>query len=90
MNGYNFDEGVRKVLAMARDQARRLDHEDVATEHVLLPLIRAEDEVAVAVLRNLRIDLAVVCRSIDERSREEERTLETVDGRTRSPVHVGR
>ena len=40
MNGYNFTERVRKVLAMAREEAERLRHEYVGTEHILLGLIR--------------------------------------------------
>ena len=38
MNGYNFTERVRKVLAMAREEAARLHHEYVGTEHILLGL----------------------------------------------------
>ena len=38
MNGYNFTERVRKVLAMAREEAARLHHEYVGTEHILLAL----------------------------------------------------
>ena len=40
MNGYNFTERVRKVLAMAREEAARLHHEYVGTEHILLGLLR--------------------------------------------------
>jgi len=40
MNGYNFTDRVRKVLQMARDEAARLHHEYVGTEHILLGLIR--------------------------------------------------
>ena len=38
MNGYNFTERVRKVLAMAREEAARLHHEYVGTEHILAGL----------------------------------------------------
>src|ERR1044071_1757619 len=40
MNGYNFTDRVRKVLQMAREEAARLHHEYVGTEHILLGLIR--------------------------------------------------
>ena len=40
MKGYNFTERVRKVLAMAREEAVRLHHEYVGTEHLLLATIR--------------------------------------------------
>jgi ATP-dependent Clp protease ATP-binding subunit ClpA len=38
MNGYNFTERVRKVLALARDEAHARNHEYVGTEHILLGL----------------------------------------------------
>ena len=41
MNGYNFTDRVRKVLQMAREEAARLHHEYVGTEHILLGLIPA-------------------------------------------------
>jgi ATP-dependent Clp protease ATP-binding subunit ClpC len=53
MNGYNFTERVRKVLAMAREEAARLHHEYVGTEHILLGLIREGEGVAATVLQNL-------------------------------------
>src|SRR5215212_969923 len=56
MNGYNFTERVRKVLAMAREEAARLHHEYVGTEHLLLGLLREGEGVASAVLHNLLAD----------------------------------
>jgi ATP-dependent Clp protease ATP-binding subunit ClpC len=57
MNGYNFTERVRKVLVMAREEAARLCHEYVGTEHILLGLIREGEGVASTVLQNLNVDL---------------------------------
>jgi carboxymethylenebutenolidase len=56
MNGYNFTERVRKVLAMAREEAVRLHHEYVGTEHILLGLIREGEGVAATVLDHLEVD----------------------------------
>jgi ATP-dependent Clp protease ATP-binding subunit ClpA len=50
MNGYNFTERVRRVLAMARDEAVRMHHEYVGTEHILLGIAREGSGVASAVL----------------------------------------
>src|SRR5919199_5166649 len=66
MNGYNFTERVRKVLAMAREEAARLHHEYVGTEHILLGLIREGEGVAAAVLQNLSIDLEEIQQKIEE------------------------
>ena len=66
MNGYNFTERVRKVLAMAREEAARLHHEYVGTEHILLGLIREGEGVAAAVLQNLSVDLDEMQQKIEE------------------------
>src|SRR5512140_524733 len=66
MNGYNFTERVRKVLAMAREEAARLHHEYVGTEHILLGLIREGEGVAAAVLQNLSVDLEDIQQKIEE------------------------
>ncbi|MCC7001281.1 MAG: ATP-dependent Clp protease ATP-binding subunit, partial [Gemmatimonadaceae bacterium] len=66
MNGYNFTERVRKVLAMAREEASRLHHEYVGTEHILLGLIREGEGVAAAVLNNLSVDLEEIQQKIED------------------------
>ncbi|MSR02071.1 MAG: ATP-dependent Clp protease ATP-binding subunit [Gemmatimonadetes bacterium] len=66
MNGYNFTDRVRKVLQMAREEAARLHHEYVGTEHILLGLIREGEGVAAAVLTNLSVDLEEVQQKIEE------------------------
>lgn len=57
--GYNFTERFRRVLSLAREEAGRLRHEYVGTEHLLLGLLGllVEGEgVAALVLQNLNID----------------------------------
>jgi ATP-dependent Clp protease ATP-binding subunit ClpA len=66
MNGYNFTERTRRVLAMAREDAARLQHEYVGTEHLLLGLIRAREGVASAVLHGLGIDVEEVRQNIEK------------------------
>jgi carboxymethylenebutenolidase len=56
MNGYNFTERVRKVLAFAREEAVRLRHEYVGTEHVLLGMLRESEGVAATVLDRLDVE----------------------------------
>jgi ATP-dependent Clp protease ATP-binding subunit ClpA len=53
---YNFTDRVRKVLAMAREETIRLEHDYIGTEHILLGLIREGAGMAVAVLTNLSVD----------------------------------
>jgi ATP-dependent Clp protease ATP-binding subunit ClpA len=66
MNGYNFTDRVRKVLQMAREEAARLKHEYVGTEHILLGLAREGEGVAAAALVNLSVDLEQVIAAIDD------------------------
>src|SRR5258708_7087462 len=66
MNGYNFTDRVRKVLQMAREEAARLHHEYVGTEHILLGLIREGEGVAAAVLTNLNVGLEEIQQKIEE------------------------
>jgi ATP-dependent Clp protease ATP-binding subunit ClpA len=65
MNGYNFTERVRKVLAMAREEAARLHHEYVGTEHILLAIAREGEGVASAVLDNLDIERGGVIERVE-------------------------
>ena len=66
MNGFNFTERVRKVLAMAREESARLHHEYVGTEHLLLGLIREGQGVAATVLANLKVDREAVGRHVEK------------------------
>ncbi len=52
-----FTERARKVLVLAKEEARRFNHDYIGTEHILLGLIRDGEGVACAVLQNLGIDL---------------------------------
>jgi ATP-dependent Clp protease ATP-binding subunit ClpC len=51
---------------MAREEAARLHHEYVGTEHILLGLIREGEGVAAAVLQNLNVDLEEIQQKIEE------------------------
>jgi len=65
MNGYNFTERVRKVLAMAREESARLHHEYVGTEHILLGLLREGQGVGATVLENLGVDLSALSEQVE-------------------------
>ena len=52
-----FTERARKVLGLAQEEAQRLQHNYIGTEHLLLGLVREGEGVAAKVLRNLGVDL---------------------------------
>src|SRR5690554_4304000 len=72
---YNFTDRVRKVLAMAREEAIRLQHDYVGTEHILLGLIREGEGMAAAVLMNLNVDLEQIHERIEESVRKGKATI---------------
>ncbi len=48
---------VKKVLDLARREAKNLNHTYIGTEHLLLGLLREGDGIAAQVLRNLDVDI---------------------------------
>jgi ATP-dependent Clp protease ATP-binding subunit ClpC len=55
-----FTDRARQVIQLANGVARRLNHEFIGTEHILLGLIAAETGVATTVLKNLGVELQKV------------------------------
>ena len=54
MNMFNrFTERARKVILLAKEEAKRFNHDYIGTEHILLGLIREGEGVAAAVLQKL-------------------------------------
>ena len=51
---------ARKVMALANQEALRLNHEHIGTEHILLGLVKEGSGVGANVLKNLNIDLRKV------------------------------
>jgi len=66
MNGYNFTERLRRTLAYAREEAARLHHEYVGTEHILLGLLLDDESVALSVLENSSIDRAAIRQKLED------------------------
>ena len=52
-----FTERARRVVVLAQQEARMLDHNYIGTEHILLGLIREGDGVAAQVLAGSGVDL---------------------------------
>jgi ATP-dependent Clp protease ATP-binding subunit ClpC len=60
-----FSERARRVLTIAQEEARNLNHNYIGTEHILLGLVREEEGVAAKVLTNLGIGLGKVRSAIE-------------------------
>jgi ATP-dependent Clp protease ATP-binding subunit ClpC len=61
-----FTERARLVVVTAQEEARRLDHDYVGTEHLLLGLTGVGDGLAVKVLESLGISLAAIRQRVEE------------------------
>jgi len=51
-----FTERARRVILLAKEEAKRFNHDYIGTEHLLLGLIREGEGVAAAVLMSLGLD----------------------------------
>ncbi len=61
-----FSKRARRCLAYAQEEAKRLKHPYIGTEHLLLGLVREENSVATRVLRNLGVEAPRVRRAVEE------------------------
>ena len=55
-----FTDRARRTMALALMEAKRLNHEYIGTEHILLGLVKEGSGVGANVLKNLSIDLPTV------------------------------
>ncbi|MBK7106776.1 MAG: ATP-dependent Clp protease ATP-binding subunit [Ignavibacteriae bacterium] len=62
----NFSERVQEVIRLSREEALRLGHDYIGTEHLLLGIIRESHGVAVKIMVNLGVDLANLKKTIEE------------------------
>ncbi|HBG21693.1 MAG TPA: ATP-dependent Clp protease ATP-binding subunit ClpC, partial [Peptococcaceae bacterium] len=61
-----FTERAQKVLFLARDEARRLGHSAVGTEHLLLGLLREGEGIAARSLQALGVNLDKVRQEVEK------------------------
>ena len=61
-----FTDRARKVMAYARQEAQRFNHDYIGTEHVLLGLIKEGSGVAANVLRNLDVDIKKIRLEVEK------------------------
>ena len=61
-----FTERAQKVLYLAQDEARRLGHPAVGTEHLLLGLLREGEGIAARALQALGVDLDKVRKEVEK------------------------
>ncbi len=61
-----FTQRARKIIILAKEEARRFNHDYIGTEHLLLGLVREGEGVAAVVLQNLGVDLEIIRREVEK------------------------
>lgn len=61
-----FTEKARRAIEYARDEAARLKHDYIGTEHLLLGLIRLGEGNAAEILQNIGIELTELKKGVEE------------------------
>ncbi|WP_224995923.1 ATP-dependent Clp protease ATP-binding subunit [Cesiribacter sp. SM1] len=60
-----FSNRVKEVISLSREEALRLGHDYIGTEHLLLGMIREGEGVAVSILKKLGVSLDELRQSIE-------------------------
>jgi ATP-dependent Clp protease ATP-binding subunit ClpC len=71
----NFSSRVQMVIQFARDEALRLGHDYIGTEHLLLGLIREGEGIAIEILQALDCDLEDIKGAIEDAGRASSETM---------------
>ncbi len=61
-----FTDRARRVVVLAQEEARMLNHNYIGTEHILLGLIHEGEGVAAKALESLGISLEAVRQQVEE------------------------
>ena len=61
-----FTDRARRVVVLAQEEARILNHNYIGTEHILLGLLREDEGVAAQALKALDISLETVRQQVEE------------------------
>ncbi|MCD6166637.1 ATP-dependent Clp protease ATP-binding subunit [candidate division KSB1 bacterium] len=62
----NFSSRVQMVLQLSREEAIRLEHDYIGTEHLLLGLLLEGEGIAAEILKNLGLDLEELRTTIED------------------------
>ena len=68
-----FSERARRVLTIAQEEARQMNHSSIGTKHILLGLVREEEGVAAKILTNLGVSLNKIRTAVEFNSDRGER-----------------
>ena len=82
----NFSQRVKDVISFSREEALRLGHDYIGTEHFLLGMIREGDGVAIKILNNLNVDLVELRKLIETSVKSVEKTAKPMNSLGNIPL----
>jgi ATP-dependent Clp protease ATP-binding subunit ClpC len=62
----NFTSRVQKVIRYSKEEAMRLGHDYIGTEHLLLGMLKEGEGIAIKILQNLNCDLNKLKKAIED------------------------
>jgi ATP-dependent Clp protease ATP-binding subunit ClpC len=62
----NFTSRVQKVIRYSKEEAMRLGHDYIGTEHLLLGVLKEGEGIAIKILQNLNCDLVKLKKAIED------------------------
>ena len=71
----NFSNRVQDVIRLSREEAIRLGHDYIGTEHLLLGIIREGEGTAIKIFKNLGVDSSKIKKTIEDTVRQAGGTL---------------
>lgn len=71
----NFSSRVQDVIRLSREEAIRLGHDYIGTEHLLLGIIREGEGIAIKIFKNLGVDAFKIKKTVEDTVRQTGGTL---------------
>ena len=65
----NFSSRVKDVISYSKEEALRLGHKQIGTEHLLLGMLREGEGVAISLLKKLGISLDDLRASVEHNTK---------------------
>ena len=62
----NFTSRVQKVIRYSKEEAMRLGHDYIGTEHLLLGILKEGEGIGIKILQNLNCDLVKLKKAIED------------------------
>ena len=80
-----LSESARKILALANQEAQRLNHEYIGTEHILLGMIKEGSNVGAVTLKEKGIDLTKARKEVEKLVRKGPEGISTMGKLPQTP-----